>query len=361
MKLSDFDYYLPKHMIAQKPVVRRDKAKLLVLNLKKDSITHFKFYQIKEILRPGDTIVLNDTRVVKAKLSGYKTTGGKVELLILTPNISKQKKNIDNNSYECLIKGRVRPGINLVLDLGENTKRKMEVEIVKKIDGGRFIVRFNTDISMRTILDKYGKLPLPPYIKKDLETPERYQTVYSIKNGSVAAPTAGLHFTPELLQELKKSGINIAYITLHINYGTFNPVRNEDITQHDMESEYAVFTNENASIINEAKGSNNGRLIAVGTTTVRTLETVAIKSLPSDGNLKLLKSWEGWTNLFIYPGFNFKAGIDTLITNFHLPKSTLIMLVSAFAGRDKILESYKEAIKNNYRFYSLGDAMMIIK
>jgi S-adenosylmethionine:tRNA ribosyltransferase-isomerase len=348
-------------MIAQKPDNIRDRSKLLLLNLKQDKIGHHHFYQLKNFLNSNDTLVLNDTRVINARLFGYKTTGGKIELLVLNPNLDKGNIDESQLEVECLVKGRVKPGVKVELNLHDTKMNNIKIEILEQIEGGRYKVKFESRYSIFELLEKYGKLPLPPYIKSDLEIPEKYQTIYSNNDGSVAAPTAGLHFTKKLLDEIKNKGVKIAYITLHISYGTFTPVRVEEITQHRMDCEYAVLDEENAAIVNNALNTKKGKLIAVGTTTVRTLETVAQNNINSKGDLMDLKSWEGWTNLFIYPGYKFKSGINSLITNFHLPKSTLLMLVSAFAGREKILKAYREAIKKNYRFYSLGDAMLILK
>lgn len=364
MQLADFDYNLPKHLIAQAPTKKRDQSKLLVLDLKNDSIEHLIFNQVIEFLEPNDTLVVNDSRVVNARLFGHKPTGGKVEILILEPNtIINQRNSTDSDILECLIKGKVKPGLEIELKLEPQQNIILKAKIRNRISGGRFKVEFKSDQPLSKILNTYGQLPLPPYIKQQLKVPERYQTIYSKNNGSVAAPTAGLHFTPELIKKIENKGVKIAYITLHINYGTFTPVRSDKISQHKMDHEYAILTKENANIINEThlNNQNSGRLVAVGTTTVRTLETAAINSSFKNNKLKEIEPWEGQTDLFIYPGFKFKSGIDILITNFHLPKSTLLMLVSAFAGREKILRAYQEAIEKQYRFYSLGDAMMIIK
>jgi S-adenosylmethionine:tRNA ribosyltransferase-isomerase len=347
MNLSDFDYYLPKNFIAQEPIRNRELAKLLVIDLERDLIEHLNFNQIYEI--------------INARLFGKKTTGGKVELLVLPPYPKKEQIENDRVIVECLVKGKVRPGLNIELDIISKSDNKISVKVLEQIKGGRYKIRFDSSFSILEFLSKHGKVPLPPYIKKDMKIPERYQTIYSKNVGSVAAPTAGLHFTKNLLTKLHKNRINLAFITLHISYGTFTPVRNENISQHKMESEYGILSKKNADIINRTRASSNNRLVAVGTTSVRTLESAALKSVSEKGNIDEMKPWEGWTDLFIHPGFEFRSGIDILITNFHLPRSTLLMLVSAFAGREKILKAYQEAIENKYRFYSLGDAMMIIK
>ena len=371
MNLGDFDYHLPKELIAQKPAQKRDRAKLLVLNLKNDEIEHKVFYQITDLFRPNDIVVINNTRVVNARVFGHKPTGGKVELLLLNPYTHGREQYInrpEKTVVECLIKGRVRPGNYINLDLRQSGVTS-KANIIENIEGGRFKVEFDPNIDINRIILDYGSLPLPPYIKSDLKDPERYQTVYSKISGSVAAPTAGLHFTQDLINNIKKLGVRIANVTLHISYGTFTPVRTEDITLHKMDSEYAILTQESADLINEARNSRSGRLVAVGTTSVRTLESAAAYCLDKNKSRDrksyhkpyTIQPWEGWTDLFIYPGYKFKAGINILITNFHLPKSTLLMLVCAFAGREKILRAYQEAIEHNYRFYSLGDSMLIIK
>jgi S-adenosylmethionine:tRNA ribosyltransferase-isomerase len=357
MKLSDFDYYLPQHMIAQEPATVRDKSKLLIYEPTREVIQHSEFHEISNFLKDGDTLVLNDTRVVNARLFGNKPTGGKIELLVLEP-FSEETASKKGNVYECLVKGKIRSGMDVDLKLKTDQRSPVIARILEQIEGGRYKVEFDSSANISELIETHGHVPLPPYIHKELQTPERYQTIYSRIDGSVAAPTAGLHFTPKLLERLKGVGINIAYITLHVSYGTFIPVRTEDVTQHKMDKEYAVLTSENAELINRAVASDTGRLVAVGTTTVRTLETIARQNT---GKKELIKPWSGWSELFIYPGFKFKSGIDILITNFHLPKSTLLMLVSAFAGRENILRTYQEAIEHNYRFYSFGDAMMIIK
>ncbi len=361
MKLSDFDYQLPKNMIAQAPAAKRDQAKLLVLDLDKDHIKHQRFDHIIDIISPEDTIVLNDTRVVNARLKGYKPTGGKIELLVLEPHTIKPSDIYGPTVVECLVKGKVKSEQQIEIDFKSKVRPDLKAKILSRIKGGRFKVEFRSKEPLTDILSKLGHVPLPPYIKMDLKDPERYQTVYSNIDGSVAAPTAGLHFTSDLLKTLQDKGITLAYVTLHISYGTFTPVRAEDITCHIMDKEYAIITEENAKLINKARTSENGRLIAVGTTTMRTLEAAALNNIAKDDTANRIDTWEGWTDLFIYPGFKFKARIDSLITNFHLPKSTLLMLVSAFAGKNSILKAYQEAIDKKYRFYSLGDAMMIIK
>jgi len=378
MRLSDFDYYLPKNMIAQSPIAKRDCSKLLKLNLPSGETQHLRFNQITDILRAGDVLVLNDSRVINARFFGHKPTGGKIELLVLDSNIINQPQDIDSIVVDCLVKGKVSPGLNVDLslehkqNLKQNQKAMVSAQLLEHVSGGRFKVKINSEIPFNELLPKYGSVPLPPYIKQELKDPERYQTIYSKNLGSIAAPTAGLHFTPELLKTLEDNGIQIAYITLHISYGTFTPVHTENITQHKMDREYAILTTRNSDIINQVYKSKmdkpkgtSGRLVAVGTTVVRTLETIAlnssINSLSANGTIEQLSPWEGWTQLFIYPGFKFKAGIDILITNFHLPKSTLLMLVTAYAGHNPIIKAYKEAIEKNYRFYSLGDSMMIIK
>ena len=287
---------------------------------------------------------------MNARVFGRKPTGGKVELLVLNPSgivSGSQNNNVDKTGveFECLIKGRVRPESYINLELG-TTKETLKVNIIEHIEGGRFKVEFDSGIDIHNLISRYGALPLPPYIKSELKDPKRYQTVYSRVSGSVAAPTAGLHFTQQLIDDLIYLGVKIAYITLHISYGTFTPVHTEDITQHKMDSEYAILTQKSADLINKARNSSTGRLIAVGTTSVRTLESAAayctdnkesrVRTKTAKEIETTIQPWEGWTDLFIYPGYEFKAGIDILITNFHLPKSTLLMLVSAFAGREKI-------------------------
>ncbi|MDI6855567.1 MAG: tRNA preQ1(34) S-adenosylmethionine ribosyltransferase-isomerase QueA [Candidatus Thermoplasmatota archaeon] len=328
MKLSEFDYYLPKELIAQVPVEPRDNSKLMVI--RREKTKHRIFYDIVDELDSGDTLVLNDTKVIPAKLVGKKTTGGKVELLILD--------KLNSNKYKALVKGKkIRAG----LEIGFENCIVGRVE--KQIAEGEFVIELNRKLD----LAKIGRMPLPPYIKKELNDQSRYNTVYAKHEGSVAAPTSGLHFTKELLKRIEKK-CNLAYITLHIGPGTFMPIRAENITQHKLEKEWFRVTKENAELIN----GTSGKLVAVGTTVIKALE-----SAYKNGKLQ---ACEGWSDLFIYPGYKFKSGISALLTNFHLPKSTVLLLTCAFAGRERILRAYKEAIKNGYRFYSFGDAMLIL-
>ncbi|RLG59941.1 MAG: tRNA preQ1(34) S-adenosylmethionine ribosyltransferase-isomerase QueA [Candidatus Hydrothermarchaeota archaeon] len=330
MSLSDYDYSLPKELIAQEPLKDRSKSRLMVLF--KDKIEHRRFFEVVEYLNKGDTLVINDSKVIPAKLKGRKPTGGKIEVLLL--------KEIEKNAWECLIKGKnLREGTKLIF-------KDIEGKIIKR--DRKFVVEFNVE-DMRAYLEKHGEMPLPPYIKKELKEKNRYQTIYARKEGSVAAPTAGLHFSKELLNEIRKKGINIAPITLHVSIGTFAPVRSQDITKHKMEAEYFEISKESAEIINKTKG----KVIAVGTTVVKALE-----SSSRNGEVVPL---HGWSDLFIYPPYEFKSPIKALITNFHLPKSTLLMLVCAFAGRERIFKAYRQAIAEKYRFYSFGDAMLIFK
>ncbi|MDI6917332.1 MAG: tRNA preQ1(34) S-adenosylmethionine ribosyltransferase-isomerase QueA [Thermoplasmatales archaeon] len=323
MQLSDFDYYLPKQFIAQTPVEPRDSSKLMILD---DKIEHKRFYNLPEYLERGDAVVLNDSKVVPARIIGRKETGGKIEVLII--------KRI-NEDYECLIKGRIKPGMKILF--GDETSGMA----VRRTNHG-FIMAFNKEPNLQGI----GEMPTPPYIKEKLLDQKRYNTVYAENNGSIAAPTAGLHFTKGLIKKLEDKGVNTAYITLHVGAGTFLPIQQEKIETHKMEEEYLKINKENAEIINNAS-----RVFAVGTTVVRALES-------SCKNDKIIPN-EGWTDLFIYPGYRFKSKINCLLTNFHLPRSTLLLLVCAFAGKEKIFRAYKNAMENNYRFYSFGDAMMI--
>ncbi|HEX2938714.1 MAG TPA: tRNA preQ1(34) S-adenosylmethionine ribosyltransferase-isomerase QueA [Ruminiclostridium sp.] len=340
MKKSDFYYDLPEELIAQEPLLRRDTSRLMTLDRKTGKTGHFHFYDIEGMLNPGDCLILNDSRVLPARIYGEKEkTGGHIEFLLLT------QKSID--TWEVLLKpGRIaKPGAKFVFGGG-----LLKAEVIEIIEGGNRIVKFSYNGNFFELLEKIGEMPLPHYITHELKDKERYQTVYSKNPGSAAAPTAGLHFTPELLERIKAKGVNIGYVTLHVGVGTFRPVKTDNIEDHTMHFEHYELPQKTADLINETK-KNGGRVIAVGTTSCRTLETVAHQ----EGGIKAA---DGWTGIFIYPGYEFKA-IDALITNFHLPESTLIMLVSAFAGRENVLAAYEEAIKEKYRFYSFGDAMFI--
>ena len=340
MKLSDFNYELPKELIAQVPIEKRDEARLMVLNKKNKTIEHKVFKDILDYLKPGDCLVRNNTKVIPARLYGIKEeTGAKVEFLLLN--------RIEGDIWEVMVKPgkKLMPGVNVVFGNG-----LLKAEVLEKIEGGNRIVKFYYEGIFNEILDQIGLMPLPPYIKEKLEKKEMYQTVYAKYDGSAAAPTAGLHFTEELLNKIKAKGVEIANVTLHVGIGTFRPVKEENIEDHDMHTEHYYIKEEDAEKINNTR-KNGGRIIAVGTTSCRVLESVA------DEN-GLVKEIEGDTNIFIYPGYKFKC-IDSLITNFHLPESTLVMLVSALAGREFILNAYNEAVKEKYRFFSFGDAMLI--
>ena len=341
MKLKDFWYELPEHLIAQNPAEKRDMSRLLLLDRKTGKTTHLHFRDIKNYINPADCLVINNTRVIPARLLGVREdTGGKIEFVLL--------KKHDKDIWEVMLKPgkRAKPGTRFIF--GDNL---LKAEILEIVDGGNRIVKFTYDGIFEEVLDRIGIIPLPPYITEKLRDKERYQTVYSKYNGSAAAPTAGLHFTEELINELKNNGVRFAELTLHVGIGTFRPVKTENIEEHKMHSEYFKIGQEACDIINETR-KNNGRVIAVGTTSCRVLESVA------DEN-GIVKPTEGETDIFIYPGYRFKA-IDGLITNFHLPESTLLMLVCAFAGRENVLNAYREAIELKYRFYSFGDAMFII-
>ena len=342
MKLEEFDFYLPEELIAQTPLLKRDTSKLLTINRKENTYEHKAFSDIIDYFNPGDTLVLNNTRVMPARLYGQKKdTGAAIEVLLL--------KNKEHNMWECLVKPAKRIKVGSIVSFGDGI---MEAECVKVLDDGFRYFEFKYEGIFQERLDELGTMPLPPYIKERLTDKERYQTVYSKEIGSSAAPTAGLHFTNELLDKIKQKGVNIVYLTLHVGLGTFRPVSVENIEDHDMHSEYYTLDEETANVINETK-KNGGRVFSVGTTSTRTLETIA---RDNDGEIVPAS---GWTNIFIYPGFEFKC-VDGLITNFHLPKSSLIMLVSAFYNREKVLELYKIAVENKYRFFSFGDAMIII-
>lgn len=340
MKKSDFNYDLPKELIAQDPLDRRDASRLMTLNKKTGETGDHHFYDIEKMLNPGDCLILNDSRVLPARIYGEKEkTGGHIEFLLLT------QKGID--TWEVLLKpGRIaKPGAKFIFGGG-----LLKAEVLDITEGGDRIVKFSYDGNFFELLEKIGEMPLPHYITHELRDKERYQTVYSRIPGSAAAPTAGLHFTKELLARIKEKGVKIGYVTLHVGVGTFRPVKTENIEEHKMHFEHYELPQNTADLINETH-KNGGRVVAVGTTSCRTLETVA----HLEGGIKAA---EGWTGIFIYPGYEFKA-IDCLITNFHLPESTLIMLVSALAGRENILSAYKKAIEEKYRFYSFGDAMFI--
>ncbi|MGI5936720.1 MAG: tRNA preQ1(34) S-adenosylmethionine ribosyltransferase-isomerase QueA [Oscillospiraceae bacterium] len=339
MKKSDFSFDLPEELIAQTPIGRRDASRLLVLDKNTGEITHSHFYNLPEYLKEGDCLVLNDSRVLPARLIGTRKTGGTVEVLLL--------RDLGGGDWECLTRPgkKTRPGTELVFGNGELKGRVLEVA-----SGGNRIIRFEYEGIFLEILEHLGRMPLPPYIKEELQDKERYQTVYSKEPGSAAAPTAGLHFTLELLDKIKAMGVKICHVTLHVGLGTFRPVKTETIEEHEMHSEFCIVPQETAQMVNETRWKG-GRIIAVGTTSCRTLESFS----EPDGTLK---PGSGWTDIFIYPGYTFKC-IDALITNFHLPESTLIMLVSALAGRENILHAYEVAIKERYRFFSFGDAMLI--
>lgn len=342
MKLEEFDFYLPEELIAQTPLLKRDTSKLFTINRKENTYEHKVFSDIIDYFNPGDTLVLNNTRVMPARLYGQKKdTGAAIEVLLL--------KNKEHNMWECLVKPAKRIKVGSIVSFGDGI---MEAECVKVLDDGFRYFEFKYEGIFQERLDELGTMPLPPYIKERLTDKERYQTVYSKEVGSSAAPTAGLHFTNELLDKIKQKGVNIVYLTLHVGLGTFRPVSVENIEDHDMHSEYYTLDEETANVINKTK-KNGGRVFSVGTTSTRTLETIA---RDNDGEIVAAS---GWTNIFIYPGFEFKC-VDGLITNFHLPKSSLIMLVSAFYNREKVLELYKIAVENKYRFFSFGDAMIII-
>ena len=340
MKTSDFYYDLPPELIAQTPLDRRDGSRLLTLNKETGEYRHLHFYDLPGLLRPGDCLVLNDSRVLPARLIGHRLPGGGAcEVLLLVDKGDK--------TWECLVRPgkKLRTGAKVSFGDGELT-----AEIVGEVEGGNRLVRFHYEGIFLEVLERLGKMPLPPYIKAELSDPERYQTVYSRELGSAAAPTAGLHFTKELLEQIEAMGVHLAYVTLHVGLGTFRPVKEENITDHEMHAEYCMISQKTADIINETK-AKGGRVICVGTTSCRTIESWAAE----DGTLK---ESAGWTKIYIYPGYRFKV-LDGLITNFHLPESTLLMLVSALAGREHILAAYEEAVREKYRFFSFGDAMFI--
>lgn len=339
MKTSDFYFDLPEELIAQTPLERRDASRLLCLDRWSGAREHRIFSELPELLHPGDCLVMNDSRVLPARLMGMRETGGVVEALLL--------RDLSGGRWECLTRpGRkTRPGTRLIFGNGE-----LEAEVLEVAEGGNRIVEFKYEGIFLEVLERLGKMPLPPYIKVELEDGERYQTVYSKEPGSAAAPTAGLHFTKELLARIADRGVRECFVTLHVGLGTFRPVKAEDIEEHEMHSEFCIMPEETARIIMETKRSG-GRVVCVGTTSCRTVESFANEDGTMDAK-------SGWTNIFIYPGYRFKC-MDALVTNFHLPESTLIMLVSAFAGRENVLAAYNEAVREKYRFFSFGDAMFI--
>lgn len=340
MLRKDFYFDLPEELIAQTPIERRDFSRLMVLDKKTGEIEHRHFYDIVDYLEPGDCLVLNNSRVLPARLFGTRVpTGGAVEVVLLNDK--------GDGVWECLTRPGKKTKTGTELSFGEG---ELTATVIDQVEGGNRLLKFHYEGIFLEVLERLGKMPLPPYIHQELQDSERYQTVYSKVIGSAAAPTAGLHFTNELLEKIKDKGVNIVYITLHVGLGTFRPVKADNIEDHEMHAEYCVISPEGADIINRTKASGK-RVIAVGTTSCRTLESRAEDS----GHLE---PYAGWTNAFIYPGYKFKC-IDCLITNFHLPESTLIMLVSALAGRENILNAYNVAIENKYRFFSFGDAMFI--
>lgn len=339
MKTHDFWYDLPEELIAQTPLEKRDTSRLLAMDRQTGALAHRHFFDIIDYLNPGDCLVMNDSRVLPARLLGHRPTGGAVEVLLL--------RDLGGGKWECLTKPgkKTQPGQEIIFGDGQLTAT---VDSVQE-DGNR-VVEFHYEGIFLEILEQLGKMPLPPYIKAELADQERYQTVYSREVGSAAAPTAGLHFTKELLEKIEKKGIRLAYVTLHVGLGTFRPVKAEEISQHHMHAELCMISQETADILNQTKAAG-GRIVCVGTTSCRTLESL----VNEDGSFEPRSKW---TEIFIYPGYQFKA-MDALITNFHLPESTLVMLVSAFAGREHVLNAYNEAVKERYRFFSFGDAMYI--
>ena len=340
MKVTDFDFYLPEELIAQHPIEKRDEARLMVMDKKTGEIEHKVFKDIINYLEPGDCLVLNDTRVLPARLIGSKEgTGGKIEFLLL--------KRVEKDTWETLVKPGKRAQIGTRFVFGDG---ELKAEVIGLGEEGSRIVKFEYEGIFEQVLDKLGQMPLPPYITERLEDKEMYQTVYSREQGSAAAPTAGLHFTEELLEKIKEKGVNIAFLTLHVGLGTFRPVKVENIEEHNMHAEYYCISKATADIINKTK-ENGKSVIAVGTTSCRTLETIG------DENGKV-KEQSGWTNIFIFPGYKYKV-VTNLITNFHLPQSTLIMLVSALSGKENVMNAYETAVSEKYKFFSFGDAMFI--
>ena len=340
MKTHDFWYDLPQELIAQTPLEKRDNSRLMVMDRVTGQIAHRHFYDLPEYLRPGDCLVMNDSRVLPARLLGHRPTGGAVEILLL--------RDLGNKKWECLCKPGRKMQVGSRVTFGDG---ELEAEVTEVREDGNRVVEFRYEGIFLEILERLGKMPLPPYIKEELQDQERYQTVYSRESGSAAAPTAGLHFTKDLLQRIREKGVNEAFVTLHVGLGTFRPVKAEEVTEHHMHSEFCMMSQETADLLNETK-KNGGRIICVGTTSCRTLESL----VNEDGTFS---EKNAWTEIFIYPGYQFKA-MDGLVTNFHLPESTLVMLVSAFAGREHILNAYNIAVRERYRFFSFGDAMLIL-
>ena len=339
LKTHDFYYDLPEELIAQTPLEKRDASRLMTLDRVTGEVTHKHFYDIIEYLNPGDCLVMNDSRVLPARLLGHRPTGGAVEVLLL--------RDLGDKRWECLCRPgkKMQPGSEVIFGNGELTATVREVQ-----EDGNRVVEFHYEGIFLEVLERLGKMPLPPYIKEELQDQERYQTVYSRELGSAAAPTAGLHFTRELLNQIRAKGVKTAFVTLHVGLGTFRPVKAEEVLEHHMHSELCMMNEETARILNETRAVG-GRIVCVGTTSCRTLESL----VNDDGSFEAKSRW---TDIFIYPGYHFKA-MDALITNFHLPESTLVMLVSAFAGREHVLNAYKIAVENRYRFFSFGDAMYI--
>lgn len=341
MNTKDFDYFLPQELIAQEPIEPRDHSRLLHMDRQSGALTDTVFHQVTDFLRPGDCLILNDSRVLPARLYGQrKDTGGAVELLLLSPQ--------GNDCWEVLAGPGKKAKPGMVLTFGEG---RLEAEVLDVINDGNRLVRFSYEGNFYTLLEGIGQMPLPHYITHELKDKERYQTVYSRESGSAAAPTAGLHFTSELLESIRRKGVDIGFVTLHVGLGTFRPVKVDNITQHKMHSEHYELSRETADLINRTR-QRGGRVIAVGTTSCRTLESVGV----TEG---IVGPAEGWTDIFIYPGYRFQV-IDGLLTNFHLPESTLIMLVSAFAGYDHTMAAYRHAVEQRYRFFSFGDSMLIL-
>ena len=339
MKTKDFWYDLPEELIAQTPLQQRDSSRLLVLGKESGEVSHRHFYDIIDYLQPGDCLVMNNSRVLPARLLGHRPTGGAVEVLLL--------RDLGDKRWECLVKPgkKMQVGQEVIFGNGELTATVTAVQ-----EDGNRVVKFHYEGIFLEVLERLGKMPLPPYIKAELADQERYQTVYSKETGSAAAPTAGLHFTNDLLDKIRQKGVKTAFVTLHVGLGTFRPVKADEITEHHMHAELCMICEETAAVLNETK-QNGGRIVCVGTTSCRTLESL----VNEDGSFEAKSKW---TEIFIYPGYKFKA-MNALITNFHLPESTLVMLVSAFAGRENVLNAYEQAVKERYRFFSFGDAMFI--